>query len=54
MWPISLAPAAILRLATVVEIDDPATGLVRPKATVDETDVLIVETRSVRTVRSKP
>ena len=45
---------ALNRLATVVEIDDPATGLVRPKATVDETDVLIVETRSVRTVRSKP
>jgi hypothetical protein len=44
---------ALERLSTVVEIDDPATGLVRPKSKVDETDVMIVETRSTRTVRTR-
>ena len=45
---------ALERLAAVVEIEDAETGLVRPRAKVDETDVMIVETRSVRTVRSRP
>jgi hypothetical protein len=45
---------ALDRLATVVEIEDAATGLVRPRAVVDETDVMIVETRSTRTVRTRP
>ncbi len=45
---------ALDRLATVVEIEDAATGLVRPKAVVDDTDVMIVETRSTRTVRTRP
>ena len=45
---------ALTRLATVVDIEDPGTGRVRPKEAVDDTDVMIVETRSVRTVRAKP
>jgi hypothetical protein len=44
---------ALDRLATVVEIEDAATGLVRPRAVVDDTDVMIVETRSTRTVRTR-
>ncbi len=45
---------ALSRLAAVVEIEDAATGLVRSKGAVDEKDVMIIETRSVRTVRSRP
>jgi hypothetical protein len=45
---------ALDRLATVVEIEDAPTGLVRPKAVVDEMDVMIVETRSTRTSRTRP
>ncbi len=36
---------------SVVDIEDAATGLVRPKAEVEDADVMIVETRSTRTVR---
>jgi hypothetical protein len=44
---------ALDRLATIVEIEDAGTGLVRPMRAVDETDVMIVETRSTRTSRSR-
>ena len=44
---------ALDRLATVVDIEDAATGLVRPKSSVEDADVMIVETRSTRTVRTR-
>jgi hypothetical protein len=44
---------AMARLATLVEVDDAPTGRVRPKAKVDEMDVMIVETKSTRTVRTR-
>jgi len=40
------------RLAKVVEIEDAATGRVRPKSKVEDVDVMIVETRSTRTSRT--
>jgi len=45
---------AVGRLAALVEIEDAATGRVRPKAKVEEIDVMIAETRSTRTVRKGP
>jgi hypothetical protein len=44
---------ALERLATMVEIEDAGTGRVRAKANVDELDVMIVETKSTRTVRTR-
>jgi len=41
------------RLSALVDIEDPATGLVRPRRAVDPTDLLIAETRSTRTVRTR-
>ena len=40
------------RLSKIVEVDDPATGRVRPKVKVEEVDVMIAESRSVRTERT--
>ena len=45
---------AVERLSALVEIDDATTGRVRPKAKVEEIDVMIAETRSTRTVRTRP
>ncbi|HMD47146.1 MAG TPA: hypothetical protein VKG43_13355, partial [Acidimicrobiales bacterium] len=42
---------ALERLATLVDIEDPANGLVRLRQKIDEMDVKIVETRSTRTTR---
>lgn len=44
---------AVERLSALVEIEDAATGRVRPKGKVDEIDVMIAETRSTRTVRAR-
>jgi hypothetical protein len=44
---------AMARLATLVEVEDASTGRVRPKSKVDEMDVMIVETKSTRTVRTR-
>jgi hypothetical protein len=41
------------RLSKLVDIEDPATGRVKPKAKVDEVDVMIAESRSVRTERTR-
>jgi hypothetical protein len=38
-------------LSRVVDIDDPATGTVRLKASVDEADEMALDTRSTKTVR---
>ena len=43
---------ALDRLSKVVDIEDPQTGRVRPKPKVDEVDVMIIESRSVRTERT--
>jgi hypothetical protein len=43
---------AVDRLAKVVEIEDAATGRVRPRPKVEDVDVMIVETRSTRTSRT--
>ena len=43
---------ALDRLAKVVDIEDPATGRVKAKPRVDEVDVMILESRSVRTERT--
>ena len=43
---------AIERLSKLVEIDDPVTGRVRPKAKVETVDVMTLETRSTRTSRT--
>jgi len=43
---------AVARLSKVVDIEDAATGRVRPKDKVEELDVMIVETRSTRTTRT--
>jgi hypothetical protein len=40
------------RLSKVVEIEDAATGRVRPRPKVEDVDVMIVETRSTRTSRT--
>ena len=40
------------RLSKLVDVEDPATGRVRPKAKVEEVDVMIAESRSVRTERT--
>jgi uncharacterized protein YegL len=40
---------ALARVAAVVDIEDAATGRVRPKAKVDDLDLMILETRSTRT-----
>ena len=40
------------RLSKLVDIEDPATGRVKPKAKVEEVDVMIAESRSVRTERT--
>ena len=45
---------AVERLGALVDIEDAATGRVRPKAKVEEIDVMIAETRSTRTVRKRP
>jgi hypothetical protein len=45
---------AVDRLSALVDIEDAATGRVRPKAKVEEIDVMIAETRSTRTVRKRP
>ena len=39
-------------LSKLVEIDDPVTGRVRPKAKVEDVDVMTLETRSTRTSRT--
>jgi VWA domain-containing protein len=44
----------IERISTLVEVDDPVTGRVRPKAKVEDVDVLTLETRSTRTSRKSP
>ena len=44
---------AVERLSALVEIEDAATGRVRPKGKVEEIDVMIAETRSTRTVRAR-
>ncbi|MFZ0249131.1 MAG: VWA domain-containing protein [Acidimicrobiales bacterium] len=43
---------AMERLSKLVEIDDPVTGRVRPKAKVEKVDVMTLETRSTRTSRT--
>jgi hypothetical protein len=43
---------ALDRLSKVVDIEDPATGRVKAKPKVDEVDVMILESRSVRTERT--
>ena len=40
------------RLSKLVDVEDPATGRVKPKAKVEEVDVMIAESRSVRTERT--
>ena len=40
------------RLSKLVDVEDPATGRVRPKAKVEQVDVMIAESRSVRTERT--
>ena len=40
-------------LAKVVEVDDPATGTVRLKRTVDKADEMSLDTRSTKTVRTR-
>jgi hypothetical protein len=44
---------ALARLATVVDIEDAGTGRVRSKAKVEDMDVMIVETKSTRTTRTR-
>ena len=44
---------ALERLSKMVEIDDPVTGRVRPKAKVETVDVMTLETRSTRTSRTQ-
>lgn len=39
------------RLSKLVDVEDQATGRVKPKAKVEEVDVMIAESRSVRTER---
>jgi von Willebrand factor type A domain/von Willebrand factor type A C-terminal domain len=46
--------AVIDRISKLVEIDDPVTGRVRPKAKIEEVDMLTFETRSTRTSRNSP
>ncbi len=46
-------PEVIERVSALVDIEDPATGRVRPKRSVDRTDMMIAETRSTRTVRTR-
>ncbi len=43
---------ALERLSKVVDIEDPATGRVKAKPKVDDVDVMILESRSVRTERT--
>jgi uncharacterized protein YegL len=43
---------ALQRLSKLVDIDDPVTGRVRPKAKVEKVDVMTLETRSTRTSRN--
>jgi hypothetical protein len=43
---------AVERLSKLVEIDDPVTGRVRPRANVKAGDVMTLETRSTRTSRT--
>ncbi len=43
---------ALERLSKLVDIDDPVTGRVRPKAKVETLDVMTLETRSTRTSRT--
>ena len=43
---------ALERLSKLVDIDDPVTGRVRPKAKVETVDVMTLETRSTRTSRT--
>ena len=44
--------AVIERISKLVEIEDPITGRVRPKAKVEDVDLLTLETRSTRTSRN--
>ena len=44
---------ALERLSKMVDIDDPVTGRVRPKAKVETVDVMTLETRSTRTSRTR-
>ena len=44
---------ALERLSKMVDIDDPVTGRVRPKAKVETVDVMTLETRSTRTSRTQ-
>ena len=44
---------ALERLSKLVDIDDPVTGRVRPKAKVETVDVMTLETRSTRTSRTQ-
>ncbi len=46
--------AVIERISKLVEIEDPITGRVRPKAKVEDVDLLTLETRSTRTSRNSP
>jgi von Willebrand factor type A domain/von Willebrand factor type A C-terminal domain len=46
--------AVIDRISKLVEIDDPVTGRVRPKAKIEDVDMLTFETRSTRTSRNSP
>ncbi len=46
--------AVIERISKLVEIEDPVTGRVRPKAKVEDVDLLTLETRSTRTSRNPP
>jgi len=46
-------PDVVERLSALVDIEDAATGRVRPRRDVDATDMLIAETRSTRTVRTR-
>ena len=46
--------AVIERISKLVEIEDPITGRVRPKAKVEDVDLLTLETRSTRTSRTSP
>ena len=43
---------AVARLAKLVDIEDAATGRVKPKAKVEEIDVMIAESKSTRTART--
>jgi hypothetical protein len=43
---------ALERLSKLVDIEDPVTGRVRPKAKVEKVDVMTLETRSTRTSRT--